>query len=86
MIKKYNGYKVIERIIIKENGASFPDEPAGTIVDDKDRKHYLQSQMKQVLKAKQEGFNISGYFIWSLTDNFEWAEGYRRRFGIVYVD
>ena len=86
MIKKYNGYKGIKKLIITENGASFPDELIGTLVDDKDRKHYLQLHMEQVLQAKQDGYSISGYFVWSLTDNFEWAEGYRQRFGMVYVD
>ena len=46
------------------------------------RKEYL----KNVLRAKQEGVNVGGYFVWSLMDNFEWAEGYRPRFGIVGID
>ena len=50
------------------------------------RKKYLQDHIEQVYKAKQEGVNVNGYFIWSFTDNFEWAEGYYPRFGIVYVD
>lgn len=86
MIKKYNGYNGIKKLIITENGSSFPDEPVDNIVDDKDRKHYLQLYLEQVLKAKHEGYKVSGYFVWSLTDNFEWREGYRQRFGLVYVD
>jgi len=86
MIKKYSSYKGIKKLIITENGASFPDEVVGNTVDDKDRKHFLQLYLEQVLKAKQEGNKISGYFVWSLTDNFEWAEGFRQRFGLVYID
>ena len=47
---------------------------------------YLQTHLQQVLKAKQEGCKVEGYFVWTLTDNFEWAEGYHPRFGLVYVD
>ena len=86
MIKKYDGYKGIKKIIITENGASFPDEVINEKVDDKDRVHFLKSYLEQVLKAKQEGHKVSGYFVWSLTDNFEWAEGYRQRFGLIYID
>jgi len=39
-----------------------------------------------VHKAQQDGFNVEGYFVWTFTDNFEWAEGYHPRFGLVYVD
>lgn len=55
-------------------------------VHDMERINYLQKYMEQVLRAKKEGLKIDGYFVWSLTDNFEWAEGYRPRFGLVSVD
>jgi beta-glucosidase/6-phospho-beta-glucosidase/beta-galactosidase len=42
--------------------------------------------MEQILRAKKEGVRIGGHFIWTFTDNFEWAEGYRPRFGLVYID
>jgi len=56
------------------------------MVDDAQRTAYLHAHLNQVLKAKNEGLKVSGYFIWTLTDNFEWAEGYHPRFGLVYVD
>lgn len=86
MIKKFSAYTGVKKIIITENGASFPDEVKHDEVKDKARKNYISSYLEQVLKAKQEGLKIDGYFVWSLTDNFEWAEGYHQRFGLVYVN
>lgn len=86
MIKKFSSYNAAKEIIITENGAAFNDEPCSNCVKDEKRKQYLQDHIQQVYKAKQEGINVNGYFIWSFTDNFEWAEGYYPRFGIVYVD
>ncbi|HEY5326385.1 MAG TPA: GH1 family beta-glucosidase [Mucilaginibacter sp.] len=86
MIKQFNNYPGIRNLYITENGAAFPDEiNDGDVIDPK-RIEYLQSYLQQVLKAKNEGFKVSGYFIWTLTDNFEWAEGYHPRFGLVYID
>jgi len=86
IIKKYCNYQGIKKIIITENGAAFNDEiEDGKIADDK-RVEYLREHIGQVLKAKQEGCNVQGYFIWTLTDNFEWAEGYRPRFGLIHID
>jgi beta-glucosidase len=53
---------------------------------DTDRVQYLKSHIAEVLKAKNNGVNVKGYFVWTLTDNFEWAEGYRPRFGLVHID
>lgn len=86
MLKKYSTYKSVKEIIITENGAAFHDELCDGLVHDAQRKKYLQDHIEQVYKAKCEGVNVKGYFIWSFTDNFEWAEGYYPRFGIVYVD
>ena len=89
--KRFDGYPQIRKIYITENGAAFPDtlveDGAGNVhVDDEQRRSYLQSHLAQVLKAKEEGMKVQGYFVWTLTDNFEWAEGFRPRFGLVYVD
>ena len=86
MIKKYNAYSEIKKIYITENGAAFPDQLINSEINDQPRIKYLQEILKQVLKAKNEGLNVEGYFVWTLTDNFEWAEGYHPRFGLIYVD
>ena len=86
MIKKYNGYKAIKKIIITENGAAFKDIVDNGRVNDLQRLNYLQDYVKEVHRAQKDGFEVSGYFVWTFTDNFEWAEGYRARFGLVYTD
>lgn len=86
MIKKFDAYPGIKSIIVTENGAAFPDVVEEGKVNDPQRLRYLQNYIRQVLKAKNEGCKINGYFIWTLTDNFEWAEGYHPRFGLIYVD
>ncbi|MEO7212144.1 GH1 family beta-glucosidase [Mucilaginibacter sp.] len=86
MLKKYDSYPQIKKIIVTENGAAFPDVVTGDTVDDPKRVTYLQNHIQQVLKAKQEGCKVFGYFVWTLTDNFEWAEGYHPRFGLIHVD
>ena len=85
MLKKFSAYNIKE-IIVTENGAAFPDEVIEGEVHDVQRKNYLQQHINQVLRAKQDGVNVKGYFVWSFTDNFEWAEGYKPRFGLVHVD
>ena len=86
MIKKYNAYSEIKKIYITENGAAFPDQLINSEINDQPRIKYLQEILIQILKAKNEGLNVEGYFVWTLTDNFEWAEGYHPRFGLIYVD
>ena len=86
MLKKYSAYPGIKEIIVTENGAAFPDAVVSNTVMDEQRVKYLQQHLAEVLKAKQEGVNISGYFVWTFMDNFEWAEGYHPRFGLVHVD
>jgi beta-glucosidase len=86
LLKRFSEYKGISKILITENGAAFPDEVVDGHVDDALRTKYIQDHLAQLLKAKQEGVNVQGYFVWSLTDNFEWAEGYHARFGLIHVD
>jgi beta-glucosidase len=88
IIKKFDHYKGIKKIYITENGAAFDDfvHSNQEKVDDDQRTKYLQEHIQSVLKAKAEGAKVGGYFVWTLTDNFEWAEGFMPRFGLVYVD
>lgn len=74
-------------VYISENGASFTDvvDPDGT-VNDAARIAYLDGHLRAARQALREGVALRGYFVWSLIDNFEWAFGYSRRFGIVHVD
>ncbi|MDO1444714.1 GH1 family beta-glucosidase [Rhodocytophaga aerolata] len=85
MLKQYARYG-LKKIIVTENGAAFTDVVQGGQVHDKQRLNYLQDHIRQVLWAKQEGVPVDGYFVWTFTDNFEWAMGYHPRFGLVYVD
>jgi beta-glucosidase len=73
-------------IYITENGACFNDEPVSGRVKDNRRIKYLQQHLTALSRAIESGVNIKGYFLWSMLDNFEWAEGYSKRFGIVHVD
>jgi beta-glucosidase len=86
MLGKYSKYKSFKELIVTENGAAFHDFVVDGNVKDEKRRKYLEQHIHQVLKAKNAGINVNGYFIWSFTDNFEWAEGFRPRFGLVHVD
>lgn len=86
ILKQFAAYPNIKKIIVTENGAAFKDEVTTNGVNDSKRVKFLQDYLQQVLKAKQEGVPVKGYFVWSFLDNFEWAEGFRPRFGLVHVD
>ena len=79
---KYN----INNIIVTENGVCYEDFVENGRVHDHKRIQFFKDYLSNILKAKREGAPISGYFVWSLTDNFEWSEGYEPRFGLVHVD
>lgn len=86
IIKKYSAYPQIKNIYITENGSAFKDTLVDGEINDVLRIQYLHDNLQQVLKAKEEGCPVNGYFVWTLTDNFEWAEGYRPRFGLVHIN
>jgi beta-glucosidase len=74
-------------LYVTENGAAYPDpEPSGGRVADPARQRYFAGHLAAAQLAIQDGAPLKGYFAWSLMDNFEWAFGYTRRFGITYVD
>jgi beta-glucosidase len=74
-------------LYITENGTSATDQPAADgVVYDLDRVMYLRSYLTQLQRATAEGVPVRGYFLWSLLDNFEWLDGYDKRFGLVHVD
>jgi beta-glucosidase len=73
-------------IYITENGAAVDDQVVDGTVEDEQRCRYYQNHLTSVDQAIRKGVVIRGYFAWSLMDNFEWSEGYKMRFGIVYVD
>jgi beta-glucosidase len=77
----------VRTFLITENGAACADEPDddGAFLD-LDRREYLRNYLIALHRAIAEGYDVRGYFVWSLLDNFEWAEGYAKRFGIVHVD
>jgi len=74
-------------LYITENGAAYADRitPEG-VVDDPKRRAYLESHIDAAARASEDGVPLRGYFGWSLMDNFEWAHGYSKRFGLYYVD
>ncbi|ADI12494.1 beta-glucosidase [Streptomyces bingchenggensis BCW-1] len=75
------------KLYVTENGSSYPDviRPDGT-VDDPERQKYLIQHLAACASAARKGAPLAGYFAWSLLDNFEWAYGYGKRFGLVHVD
>lgn len=73
-------------IYVTENGAAYEDEVDDGVVDDPDRCRYYHQHLTAVHQAISRGADVRGYFAWSLLDNFEWAFGYEKRFGIVHVN
>ncbi|MFW5996260.1 MAG: GH1 family beta-glucosidase [Halanaerobiaceae bacterium] len=73
-------------LFITENGAAYDDEREESGIHDQKRIDYLDSHFRAALRALKEGVPLKGYYIWTLMDNFEWAFGYNRRFGLIYTD
>jgi beta-glucosidase len=87
LLNRINDNYRLPPIYITENGAAFKDEvSADGKVHDERRLDYLKNHFIQARLAMQDGVDLRGYFVWSLLDNFEWAHGYTKRFGIIRVD
>jgi len=86
LLRLQRDYPKLPPVYITENGAAFRDEVAHGRVHDVERVRYLQQHIQAVQDAMQQGARVHGYMVWSLLDNFEWAFGYSKRFGIVHVD
>jgi beta-glucosidase len=86
VLKKFKEYKGIRDIIITETGICLDDRMEDGQVNDQTRIEYFKELLRYTQKAIQKGIPVKGFFIWSLTDNFEWSEGYTPRFGLVYIN
>ncbi|HEX8627290.1 MAG TPA: GH1 family beta-glucosidase [Catenuloplanes sp.] len=73
-------------LVITENGRPTTDQLRDDAVDDAQRIAFLREHLRAAHRAVTEGVRLTGFYVWSLLDNFEWAEGYRQRWGMVYVD
>ena len=73
-------------VMITENGTAEPEPDVLTAQHDEQRRNYLEQHLRSVAQAIQSGVRVTGYFAWSLMDNFEWQFGYQRRFGLCHVD
>jgi beta-glucosidase len=85
MHQEYDG--LLPPVYVTENGCAYNDEPGPDgAVHDQRRIDYLDGHLRAVGEAITAGVDVRGYYTWSLIDNFEWAEGYTKRFGLVHVD
>ncbi len=84
MIKRFASYPQVKSIIITENGLALEEQYHKTLVEDPARISYLQQVLREVKRAREQGLPVHGYFYWTFMDNFEWAEGYYPKFGLVH--
>jgi len=86
ILKRFWKYGAVKEIVVTENGAAFKDTVTGGRVADPERIAFFKEYLGALLRVREEGVNVTGYFVWTLTDNWEWTEGYKARFGLVHVD
>ncbi len=85
-LMRWSNYENLKEIIVTENGAAFVDQCLKGEVKDPKRLNFIKDHIGQVLLARKAGARVNGYFVWTLLDNFEWAEGYEPKFGLVHVN
>ncbi len=85
LVRMHTDYPV-PPLYVTENGGAFKDLVQNGVVHDADRTDYIARHIEAVAQAMRQGVRMEGYMVWSLLDNFEWASGYEKRFGIVHVD
>jgi beta-glucosidase len=85
-LKRFSAYNGVKKIYVTENGCALNDQVVDNRVHDIQRINYFKKYFEQMLRAKNDGVNVGGYLCWTLLDNFEWREGYKPRYGLVYVD
>lgn len=85
-LERFHAYGKVPTLTVTENGSAYPDVLTGGRVHDDRRTAFYQAHLAEVRRAVRDGIPVDGYFCWSLMDNFEWAEGYDPRFGLVHVD
>ncbi|MEV4011937.1 GH1 family beta-glucosidase [Nonomuraea angiospora] len=73
-------------LMVTENGADFVDVVTGDGIHDVERISFVEEHLRALLSAVEDGARVRGYLVWTLLDNFEWTEGYQRKFGLVHVD
>ena len=87
VLKRLHHEYGVRSLYVTENGAAFADVRGDDgQIDDRDRIDYLSRYLGAVARAISDGVPVHGYFVWSLLDNFEWAQGYSKRFGLLYMD
>jgi beta-glucosidase len=86
ILKQFSEYEGLREIILTESGSAFEDVAEEGEINDEKRMAYFEEHLAAVLRSIREGVPVKGYLAWSLMDNFEWAEGYAARFGLVHID
>ena len=91
MTRIHKEYKNCKTIYITENGIGMKEQVPENVTDDyvyddPKRIDYVDQHLQALLKARSEGVDVNGYFIWSLQDEFSWSNGYNKRYGLFYVD
>ena len=86
VLKRYSAYPNVKKLMVTECGVCLDDIVLDGEVNDDTRVQFYRDYMGQMLRAMNEGVDVAGFYCWTLMDNFEWWEGYRARFGLVYVD